>query len=211
MVERVVPARQANVESDVTVPLLQAAACGVIAAVLVTALVLLANDQIGWYIPWWSGVIAGLVVLTWLFFRFIGEQRDSLFLREQRLNIDLNNDGHVGPPPAKPNKIELDITDTHPDREAQFRIVTLFNVGDEQFANFAHGVTRLARPLAEGEWTPNQNGFSINRYRDFIQQLADARLVEYIDPAAPRQGRQLTAAGRAILKKAADSYTETLN
>lgn len=196
MTERRGPARDANVESDVKVPLLQAGITSLIAAAIGII------PSFAWRWPWWSPMVIGLVTLGLVWLIFLRDHRRSLWFIEQMLDQDLDDEGLTSQPSETP-VVRVDIQQPQWDGRPSFKFVDLLGITEAQLYQFACGSTQLGKSLAEETWTPKQNGFSTKAFRKFIKQLHTAGWVEYIDPASPQRGRRLTAAGRSILSKIA--------
>jgi hypothetical protein len=202
IIERRGPARDATVESDVHVPVLQAGITGIVAF----AVSIIPIFAWGW--AWWSPFVVGLLTFAAVWLALLNSHRQSLWLIEDALDRDLNGDGQIGKP-ASIEPIRVDIIETQDDGRKAFKFVDLVGVQPKQLYTFAFAVTSLDKSLAEEVWTPSANGFSKRKYRTFMQRLDDIGWTRFVNPAHPWQGRALTTAGRRILANIAQGRVQS--
>lgn len=196
IIERRGPARDATVESDVHVPVLQAAVTGICAF----AVSIIPIFAWGW--AWWSPLVIGLLTFAAVWLALLNSHRQSLWFIEDLLDRDIDGDGHTGKPSNEP--IRVDIIETQDDGRKGFKFVDIVDATPKQLVTFAYGAAVLDRPLSEETWTPTINGFSKRKFYRFIQRLDEIGWTTFIDPQYPTRGRVLTTAGRRILKKIAN-------
>lgn len=77
-----------------------------------------------------------------------------------------------------------------------------------QLQRLAAAVLRGAS-LSEGQWTGAGAPFSRAEYRQLREELIRRGLASWRNPHAPAQGFELTAAGRAVMRRLADLQTTT--
>lgn len=188
-VERVGPSRAPSVEADVHVPLWQAMASGAFGAGLGGLVLGLATwDAVMLAL----GAVAGyLVVAAGVWFVLLLEHRRMLWLMERAM-LGLDEEGGTD---------ELRVVVSQQDvegRVVRMQYLNVAGVNADELREFARAVVDGA-PLSVGYWTGRGSLFSRAEYEVLMAELVRAGLVR----DGGTQGRQLTAAGRAILGRVA--------
>lgn len=202
--ERRRPARPANIESDFIVPLLQALA----AATLTTIAALYLSiffDLFVWHLACFIGLVVG--GLWFAFALFLG--RELLWIVERVTNQDFDGDGYIGQPDPEPRTFEpLEVIHRSETGsiKAMFRLDV--DVDDSRLEQFfmalGHGES-----LAEAIWIGDGNLFSKGEYGRLLNELQRAGLIEWKNPNAHSQGRQLTDHGKDSIEQwAAHTHTQ---
>lgn len=137
------------------------------------------------------GVIALVATYLYLQRRWL-----SLTALEEMFDVDLNGDQVIGQP--EPQVIKIQITEQKDNGHVQIHNIDL-PASPQQLEAFAHGVLSGA-PLSEKFWTGSGRPFSSPQYRSLMTVMMARGLVEYVNEKDRRQGRQLTRAGRAVMK-----------
>jgi len=186
--------RLSTLESDVYVPALQALLLAVVwglAAVVVAAVVVIISG-----LAWWFAaavfVVVVVVVLAWQATAGVQLRRELLWRQEVLEGVDLDDDGVVGPP------MRVEVTEGR-----QVRFVD-FGVDEERVAQLARGVL-AGRPFSEGEWSGRGAPFSLREFRRLRGELIERGLAAWVNERAHSQGVVLTAAGRAVFRRIANS------
>lgn len=194
---RVTPVRPQNLESDFLTPLMQAIGTG-----FFTGLV---SGLIAWQSPTFTYVFAlgcgvSAAGLHWAL--AIIWNRGNLQVIESVVRQDLDGDGHIGPPPPPP-AVALSVVHTSSD-DPSFRRIFNFDlpagITENNFRDFAGGVTEARRGLAEATWCGSGKPFSKPKYNDLMDTLSRAGIVRWRNEQAPAQGRELTPAGGRALR-----------
>lgn len=175
--------------AGVILPLLQALATGLIVFVLAGFYAWLLRSPVWWK---WGAVIAGAVVLvTWLvmLWRWLSLTRPL----EQITGIDLNRDGHIGPPPVL--KVQLTSED-----KRQTQIVEI--PYPERLPTLARGLLGGVG-LAERNWAGHRKLYSQPEFYKVLEALKAAGWIRYKNRFEPRNGYELTPSGRAVMVRAA--------
>ena len=195
LIRTTTPGRLAHLESDVFVPVLQAAAIAAAVGLASGVLVLLwigpGRNLQGGALWSWAGRIAGTAAVLALAAATVGfvlGHRRALWRVEELIGADLDGDRQVGEPePPKVTRIEL-VED-----QGKHRRFVALPVPDDKLRLVAraclwHGKQfsrrELSRILSQGEYT----------------KLADAMLGGGLLRETPT-GRELTASGRAVLRR----------
>jgi hypothetical protein len=192
--ERRRPARALNLESDFLVPFSQSIAIG--------AGVTIGGFYLAWAgvdIIWHTSCFVGLIAAGGWFVLSLGWSRRLLWIYEHVVREDIDGDGYTGPPPDQPEvePVELVVRGERGKIDNIYRLHT--GLDNRRLVKFAIGVTSGGRSLAEVSWTGRGNPFSKAEYSRLLSALEEAGLIEWVNPSAPAQGRQLTGTGRATL------------
>ncbi len=192
---RKTPARSPSVTADVATPVAKGLAVGLAAGVLT---VLPAALLEGW--PWFTPLMAMSAVAPVAVVGFIFHHQSHLWSYEE-ITHDAEPLSKVDRSRSNSAPVSLEIT--HKAENNQFRSMFRFDlpVGmtEADFYIFARGVTEGRRGLAQADWTGAGRPFSRPKFVELLSRLAEARLVEFVDPAAPTVGRRLTVKGRQAL------------
>jgi hypothetical protein len=161
----------------------------------------------------WSAVcsiLAGTVTLAaWTVFVMIDWHLSLdtlLWLAEQAINIDINQDGQIGEPtPQPPARVVVELQDKNANGYDRARYLE-FGVPIDKLATFARSVL-AGRQLSESVWTGRGGLFSKSEFARMRGQMLEAGVLRWIHPGAPAQGIEVTAAGRQVLRQIANSPT----
>jgi hypothetical protein len=173
--------------AGVILPLLQALATGLIVFVLAGFYAWLLRSPVWWK---WGAVIAGAVVLvTWLvmLWRWLSLTRPL----EQITGIDLNRDGHIGPPPVV--KVQLTSEDK---RYTQIVEIPY----PDRLPILARGLLG-GRPVSEREWSGHRKLYSQHEWLAVRSVLESRGLIRLKNRWEPRRGFELSPSGRAMMAK----------
>lgn len=185
--ETAIPARPANLASDVAVPLLQAAVTGA----LVGLLALIAGSLARWDVDplrLWAAVALAVAVVAWLV--LLGQTRRLLWAVERLVGLDLDGDGRQGEPCER----VVIVNGRRPgDRPAR----------REELTGMMGFVARLQiKGAALRDWEGELGRDTYNRYRDALISSGWADWKSYGADGKPneRQGWDLTADVAEVLE-----------
>lgn len=168
-------------------PLVQAVITGVL-MMLAASVVLYMLNVLDWAK---YAVILGVVtlVVVWLYMQ---RRWINLTTLEQAFRIDFNGDGQIGKPEKKETVIRLEeVKDNSHFQSHTYRLP----ISDEQLIMLADGLINRGRPLSRREWTPKENGFSDDEYRELQSAMVKFQLIE-----AHGAGIRLTRPGSALMR-----------
>lgn len=188
--ETAIPARPANLASDVAVPLLQAAVTGCMAGLALVIIANLAELDIDLFYLW-GGASLGVGFIAWLV--LLGQTRRLLWAIERLVGLDLDGDQVSGPP----TKIQVEVT------QGKQQMYLELPGSPQALATLARGVLG-GRSFAEDSWSGRGQPFSRGEFRELRDALIERRLATWRNPDAPTQGVVLTAAGRAVFRRLAE-------
>ncbi len=192
--ERRRPARPANVESDVIVPLLQSVAVAI--AVSVAGLYLsMFFDLFAWHLSCFGGLLAGGI--WFIAALFLG--RDLLWIVESITTYDIDGDGVIGPPPV--TELAVNVTDGADRIHKQYR--QTLGVEPDRMVKFAEGVL-AGRGMAVNAWTGSNGLFSRTEFDGLMAELERSGLVERENPGQSNSARRLTDEGREAFEQLKD-------
>lgn len=191
--ERRMPAREPTVASDVAVPALQA----VFSAFLVAVIVGLAWVIWDFPEPKVAMFISGGLTLILWWFLGLALSRSTMWTVERIIGDDEE------PEPLTPSlRVEIAEDDNH------------WRVGRMPIPDgidlVARGVLR-GRPLSEKEWTGSGKPLSQRQFRAIRDEMMECGLARWKNPGEPRQGAELTPAGRAVMRKLAQGKAPALS
>lgn len=203
------PSRPATMEADVFVPAAQAGFCGVAVAIPTT----IAAFAWGW--PWWAPLASGTATMCITWFTLLVDHRRLLRKIEHVVNRDFDGDGRIGESPAQqfsvpPATLEVTVTSEKGNvRQIQF-IDLPNNITEQSMMEFCRKVD-AGTPLTQGAWVGGGNPFSRAQFDALMVELEKTGMVRWKDPAAPSQGRVLTAKGRAVFAQVARVHASARN
>lgn len=150
--------------------------------------------------PWLygAGVLVVMTSLTWLLL-----VKRSLRMIENILGVDL--DGFIGEP-EQPRIIIMDPTDKG---RTQGIILHDLPGGEGKFARLSAGVLNDV-PLAERYWTGSAGPYSLNEFRDLRDYLLLRGLLSWQSEQDHRQGVDIEAPGRALMRSYAQMVDHSL-
>ncbi len=182
--------RLVSAESDVVVPLLQAAISAALIVMLgVVLLFVPAPIRVAGYALWFKWPLAALLALFlggWLY-----------LMRGARPTAPIGDK----PPAPAPVRTQLEVRLRAPGRGPQDLFLE-FDVEPDKLAMLFDGL--LAGRLAESAWPGHREEFKRIRTR-----LLEAGLLRWKNPTTPARGCELTPAGRAVLRTWLDTRTHT--
>jgi len=178
--------------------------CGAASAAIGTGGLILAAAA-GYELTEAQGFIIAATATPWLIlalFLLLIVWRRGVWLIEELTARDLDNDAHIGTPwpYSEPDRVEIDIS--HKDRNGretggQFLEVPGVSAGLlRQFAEAAAD----NESLAVNAWVGTGKPFTRTQYDGLMAELWQAGLVTQ---GAGNRGRELTAAGRAVMRRIA--------
>jgi hypothetical protein len=188
------PSRPADWIADLGVPMAQAGVTGLLLATICVYILSLTRytGDLG---RLWVGLVLGVTSAAWLL--LLVDTRKLLWALERVTGLDVDQDGHEGPPPT----IRVEVTEGA-------RQVYLDLPGEpEDLATMARGVLN-GRSLAEGTWSGRGGLFSRSEFRTIRDELIERGLATWRNPRAKAQGVELTAAGRAVFRLLAELQGE---
>jgi hypothetical protein len=196
--ERRTPYRPQNAESDFLVPLLQAIGTG--------AFITVVAGWAAWLyrgFTWDMAVGSGLIAAGGFWVITVTANRKLLWVVETMVNSDLDQDGAVGQPTPPAREVTLNVM--HQNHKGVINQVFRFDlpagISEEDFQEFAQGIVRERRGLAESAWAGTGRPFSKPKYNELLDALTAAGIVRWINPDAHAQGRELTEAGQRSLRR----------
>lgn len=192
--ERRTPFRPQNIESDFLTPLAQALGTG--------AFVSAGGIYMAWFyhgVYWYHGLAFGVIAAGAYWLIAMAWNRNLLWATERIIGADLDGDGYEGQPETPPVRLEV----VHQDQDRAFSKMFRFDLPDQvtedDFLNFARGVTQEGRGLAETAWIGRGKPFSRKTYNDLLASLDQAGVIRWVDQANHVAGRELTGSGRRSL------------
>ena len=192
--ERRRPARNANLESDVAAPGIQAAVSGLIAGIGRGGIA----AALGAAHPWAIGLGVGAGALGVAWFVLLRDQRALLWEVETLTGADLDRNGVVGKPEQSPT-VRVEIEERKPKGRGSLSFVHL-PCTPEQLETLARGALN-GKPLSESAWTRKGRPFSRREFSKVRDELVERGLVRWVNPAAHAQGLELTLTGRAVFRR----------
>jgi len=181
--------REETWRADVGVPTGRALMCGV---------------AVGLLVGFWTwqlrvGLVVGAAVFTvTVLVQFIPRMfsSDALIMAQEVLTRrDINQDGHIGPPPTRTLRVEV-----------------VSNAGKtEQYAEIpdTRAMWELACAVGRGESfsesTASECGLSVPLFREVRDLFVERAWAYWRNPDHPQQGVELLGRGRTMLQKLADS------
>ena len=175
-----------SLQSAVYVPFLQSAASGLFIAVAVCGVAVLLHWRISVALLAAAGLGASV---CWVFLLW-----HWLKLTTPTPPVQLVEDWQETPQAETYPVIRVEVK-----RENTLTFIDL-PVSDTQLSRLAAGVLDGA-PLAESQWCGRGRPFSRGQFAQLRQELLTRGLAVWRNDAAPAQGVELTAAGRAVLKQ----------
>lgn len=189
------PARAASVESDVTVPLFQAMICGAIVGILTLmgSIPLAIKNEWRWWVP--PAATAGMATVSWAvaWFVLLGAHRKLLWLVEEIIGQDLDEDGEVGDPS------EVHVWVTEPDKKQACKVVLPLDEGTLRQVAKAH--LGAGKPLSRRGLA---GVLSDGKFRKLQEILLEKGWAIY-KGEGPNAGIELTKAGMAVFRHFSDN------
>jgi len=182
---RETPVRDASVESDVRVPLLQALVTASVAGLLATLGVALR----GWH--WTTPVVVAVVTFALAWWFLLLDHRKLLRRVETLVGADLDGDGQIG------NEFRIEITEKLSDGRTRMKFC--------EFPGRPRDVQRFALAALNGQLTVHGNHRLSRRTFEQLRDEALARgLLAWVNPEARNQGVELTRVGRRVFERMLD-------
>lgn len=182
-------------KAGVTLPLMQALTTAVLIGIAVFVVVVVAFDAMDPFKP--AGAVSlAVLVVTWL---YLQRRWLSLTALERALGVDLNNDKAIGE--VEPQKVRVQLEDVKENGHYHVDIVDLPG-SPKKLALFAAGLLNGAA-CSEKQWTGKGLLFGMQEFRTLKSEMQRRGLLAYVNPREPRQGLELTKAGRAVMKRLA--------
>ena len=139
-----------------------------------------------------SGVTI-IVVWGWLFAFRTDDMFRLMWAIETATGRDFTQDGVIGP------VVTVEVSDFE---HRNMRRLD-FPCEPEVLCKFARAIVSGQRTLAMEHWTGKRGPFSRGEYSDLLATLHERGMVEWMNPKAKSQGRQLTAYGREVFTEIA--------
>lgn len=184
-----------TLEGGAWLPFSQAVISGVIifCGVLILAVVLRGRDPLRW-----AGACGALaLIITWLSVARHWFSLTALEKLETLTGQDLNHDGYIGEPPAVDPKRVVTVQMVNAERN-HFWTVEL-PATPEQMEALATGLLNN-NTLSELNWCGKGHPFSLQQFRDLRSEMISRGLVHQINDKDTRQGYDLTAVGRELMR-----------
>jgi hypothetical protein len=198
--------RSADWNADVIVPAGQAVliAGGVAVGAFVLAAIVTAWRSWRFWIPFaTAGAMGGLsfalaaVLLTL-------DHRRLLWAAEAALGVDLDDDQVVGEPEPQ-DVLRVELLDRNGGNRHRLRYIDLPGT-PEQLATLARGLLN-GKGTGQAQWTGAVGPFTRSEYEAIRAAMIERGLAAWTNPDHHNQGWDLTAAGRAIMRRIADRPT----
>jgi hypothetical protein len=193
------PARPANTEGDVAVPLLQALITGALTGTVTLILMAMFFDTLKanvwpelrfWHLIYtWLGTTATVTLAKWR--DLLDDSRDLLRKMETYVGRDIDGDGHVG----EPKRIRLEMIDKRDGKNKQiFEELDIDPLALETFMRAAlNGQT-----LAVSRWTGRNGLFTRSEFDQLTATFRRAGILAW--DGSKNQGHILTRAGEAAFR-----------
>lgn len=194
---RTTPHRAATRESDVAVPLQQAA----ITAGVITLPAVVLTVASGW--PIHVPLVVGAASFTMSWFWLLRDSRSLLRITERIVNRDIDGDGRIGDEPAESKPVRVEVREQ---REGGMTMRFLdMPIDEAQLQTFARGLLS-GQPFSERAWAGDGKPFSQNDFAALRDKLIETGYARW-KGGERRMGAELTAKGRAMFAGLADSPT----
>lgn len=195
------PARKATRESDVQVPLQQAAVSGVVG--FLAGGLAAVSGGLAFGAPWWFPVLAapgtGLFMFVISWFELLDDSRD--LLREVQRFV--KDDALLPSPSPRLNSVRLEVQQDRPGRGPGGFWHDL-PAGPDMFTVWAKAAL-AGQSIAVNAWTGSEGLFSRSEYESLLTFLTSAEVLRWSNPKSTSQGRELTKGGRAALRQYLES------
>lgn len=180
----------------VLVPFTQSVVTAVFSGLAIGSLASLLKINVS---PWQAGFVAGSLagLAGWLAYRNHWEWGITATI-ETLLQLDLDRNGIIGNqgiPQPESVRVELVKDPCH----QEFIDLPY----PEKLPQLASGIIEGKRQFAQSVWCGNGQLFTRPQFETLRAEMIRRGLAEWKHPAAPAQGVELTAAGRAIFRKMA--------
>ena len=193
------PARAANTEGDVAVPLLQAlitgALTGTVTLILMAMFFSTLRENVWpelrfWHLIYtWLGTTAIVTLIKWR--DLLDDSRDLLRKMETYIGQDLDGDGHVG----EPERVRLEMVDKRDGKNRQmFGDIPVDRQRMETFMRAALN----GQSLTVSRWTGSAGLFSRSEFGAMCDTLRRAGILAW--DGSKNQGQILTRAGQAAFR-----------
>lgn len=192
----------ASWDTDVIVPfgqsVLIASGSAIGGLVLVTALAIWQSWR--FWIPLAAGGATGGIAFAISSILLTLDHRRLLWAAERALHVDLDQDGDVGEPETPREALQVELLENHGHRQ-RLSFIDLPG-SDRQLISLAQGILN-GKGTGEASWTGAQGPFSRSEFSALRDALIRRGLATWLNPNAHAQGWELTAAGRAVMRKIA--------
>lgn len=195
--KRISPARPASLESDVKVPLAQAAITGGVAIIGIGMLALAFH----WPIVIAPAVGGGVFILAWVV--LLIDHRSLLKTIETIINRDLDGDKRVGPVAMPPVRVEYHEHEEQRDRTVFSDLPVPRRAGPAGLITFARAVALQGDTFSER--TAGDHGYTREEWQELRDEFIEQAWAAWNHPNEPRQGVTLLRAGQMVLRKVAAS------
>jgi hypothetical protein len=195
--ERRKPERSASLESDALVPVVQSLVSALVASISAGV----ASALTGIWQPFPAAGVCGVgaLALSWLV--LLREHRGLLWDVERVISGNFGTESPTGTPQ---DVLRVEITE-HKGHNQHISYLELPGT-PQQLMTLANGLLG-GKGTSESDWTGSGKPFSRSEFREIRTALIDRGLATWANPDHHAQGWELTAAGRAVMRRIADHPT----
>jgi hypothetical protein len=170
--------------ADVIVPLLQAIITGFLTAIIASiSLSFLVKG-----LPWYSGMVVGMIVTGLAWGMFLGSSKDTLWIIEEITGRDIDGDGYTGQPSAPVRKWETNSQIVDKQTGARERL-SIYEIEPEALQQFCYAVTN-GQPFTED--TADKCGISQGQFNTWRDDLLGQNQVVWKNPNYHNAGLRLS-------------------
>ena len=191
-----------SLRDGVIVPILQALATGILSGLALAGVLWLAGVESAW--RWSLALIPVVWLVMWL--ASLSHWRASL---ERLLNRDLNNDGVIGEqqPPVIISEPAREVRVTLEREEGRHVDIIDLPAKEEQLRQLADGLLS-GRQFALSAWSGTGAPFSRSEFERLRDEMIRRGLARWRNERAQAQGLEVTAPGRAVLRRFASDASK---
>jgi hypothetical protein len=136
---------------------------------------------------------------TWII--LLWRQRATLWVKEVIFNKDIDDDGHIGPPPSPDVHVELSIGNEEGKRYEYEDLPVGRKGGYHGLRAFARAVTTGNPPASFAEREAAIYGYTRAEWQRLRNKFLDHNWAAWNNSHEPKQGVVLLEAGREVLRK----------
>ena len=191
-----------SLQDGVLVPALQALTTGALSGLALAGVLWLAGVESAW--RWSLALIPVVWLVMWL--ASLSHWRASL---ERLLNRDLNNDGVIGEqqPPVIISEPAREVRVTLEREEGRHVDIIDLPAKEEQLRQLADGLLS-GRQFALSAWSGTGAPFSRSEFERLRDEMIRRGLARWRNERAQAQGLEVTAPGRAVLRRFASDASK---
>lgn len=146
-----------------------------------------------WRNPWGLGLLVASLIQCMVWLVSLARWHRWVYKLEDLTGWDLNRDGQVG---SRPEPIRVELI------QQEGRQVDFIDLpaSQDQLISLASGL--LGRtPMAETHWTGEHRPFSKGEFHSVRDEMLRRGLLRWVNDHAHAQGMELTAPGRAVMRR----------